>query len=188
MKPNELYNAPMENDLSGWLTKFDSLASLFVARHQLHANLSDQRLNGSIEDGATIVGPVHIGANSTIHAGAIIKGPVVIGPNVEIGYGSTVLEGSFIGTDSKVRPGAIISDSMVMNRSTISENAVIRNSILGCGVFVHAGVLVGDDGVDGAFVGDDAVLGLGSVVLSGTIVPRQAHVRAGLVASGLFRT
>jgi NDP-sugar pyrophosphorylase family protein len=177
VKPKELYATVMEDEFNHWLRKFDSLEALFASRHQLHARLTKQQLDGRIED-ALIIGPVHVSSTSRVLAGAIIRGPAIIGPDVTIDHAAKVLGGSFIGAGSRVGPGAVVSQSILMNGSIISENCVIQNSLVGAGVFIGAGALVGEaqsKGGAGAFVGDNANLRAGSIVLTGTVIAKNGY-------------
>jgi len=180
VKPEELYATAMEDAFNNWLAKFDSLEALFASRHQLHARLTKQQLDGSIEDHSLIIGPVHFSSTSRVLAGAIIGGPAMIGPDVTIHHGAKVLEGSFIGAGSRVGPGTVVSQSILI----ISENCVIQNAVAGAGVFIGAGALVGEaqsKGGAGAFVGDNASLGAGSIVLMGAVIAKDSDVFTGPV-------
>jgi NDP-sugar pyrophosphorylase family protein len=179
VKPKELYATPMEDEFNNWLEKFVSLEALFASRHQLHAKLTKQQLDGSIEDHSLITGPVHVSSTSRVLAGAIIRGPAIIGPDVIIDHGAKVLDGSFIGAGSRVGPGAVVSQSVLMNGSIISENCVIQNAVVGAGAFIGAGALVGEaqsKGGAGAFVGDNANLRAGSIVLMGAVIAKDSDV------------
>jgi NDP-sugar pyrophosphorylase family protein len=190
VKPEELYATAMEDEFNNWLAKFDSLEALFASRHQLHARLTKQQLDGSIEDHSLIIGPVHVSSTSRVLAGAIIRGPTIIGPDVTIHHGAKILDGSFIGAGSRVGPGAVVSQSILMNGSIISENCVIQNAVVGAGVFIGAGALVGEAqskggagalGGAGAFVGDNANLRAGSIVLMGAVIAKDSDIFTGPV-------
>jgi UDP-N-acetylglucosamine diphosphorylase / glucose-1-phosphate thymidylyltransferase / UDP-N-acetylgalactosamine diphosphorylase / glucosamine-1-phosphate N-acetyltransferase / galactosamine-1-phosphate N-acetyltransferase len=185
MRPGDLYATIMEPEFNSWLAKFDTLEALFAARHELCSNLLKQQLDGIVEDHATIVGAVHVSSNSLVRAGAVIQGPAIIGPNVIIDYGAKIMSGTFVGTGVQVLAGAVIGQSILMNRTVISENCVVRNGILGCRVFVNSGSLIGqrayDSEVRGTFVGDDAKLEIGSIVLDGAIIARGFTVKPGAI-------
>jgi hypothetical protein len=68
MKVSDLFSAEMEPGLNDWVRKFDLLGDLFSAMPQLYANLRAQNVQGIIEDGAIIIGAVHIGMGSVVHA------------------------------------------------------------------------------------------------------------------------
>ena len=61
MKVSDLFSAEIEPDLNKWVRKFTTLSDLFSAMPQLYAKLESQNIQGIVEDGAVIVGPVHIG-------------------------------------------------------------------------------------------------------------------------------
>lgn len=174
VKPKELYATPMEDEFNCWLARFDSLQDLFASRHQLHAKLTRQQLDGSVENHTLITGPVHVSATARVLTGAIIRGPAIIGPDVTIECGAKVLDGSFIGAGSKVGSGAVVSQSIVMNGSIVSENCVVQNAVLGAGVLIGAGAVVGEPGDAGAFVGDNARVRAGSIVPKGAVVARDS--------------
>ena len=71
-----------------------------------------------------------------------------------------------------------------MNGSIISENCVIQNAVVGAGVFIGAGALVGEaqsKGGAGAFVGDNANLRAGSIVLMGAVIAKDSDIFIGPV-------
>ena len=74
MKVSDLFSAEMERELTDWVGKFASVGDLFSAMPQLYANLRAQNIQGIVEDGAVIVGAVHIGIGSVVHAQAIVRG------------------------------------------------------------------------------------------------------------------
>jgi hypothetical protein len=74
MKVSDLFSAEMEPSLNDWLRRFTSPTDLFAGMHQLFTNLSSQNIQGIIEEGATIIGPVHIGIASIVRSQAIIRG------------------------------------------------------------------------------------------------------------------
>jgi len=57
----------MEPDLNDWVRKLASLGDLFSAMPQLYANLRTLNIQGIVEDGAMIIGVVHIGMGSVVH-------------------------------------------------------------------------------------------------------------------------
>jgi NDP-sugar pyrophosphorylase family protein len=176
--PRELFSTPMEKEFDDWLSRFVTLEQLFSARHQLYSKLSRQQLDGIIEENVTIVGPVHIGPNTLVKSGAILEGPIIVGPDSIIGNGTRILGSTFIGTRTNIRSGAVVFDSLIMNSCVISENCIVQNSVLGCGVVAKAGCLIGE-GMSptdqrGTYVGDAAELEPGSILRAGSMIaPRQ---------------
>ena len=66
MKVSDLFSAEMEPDLNEWVGKFTTPGDLFSAIPQLYARLESQNIQGIVEDGAIIFGPVHIGMGSVV--------------------------------------------------------------------------------------------------------------------------
>ena len=175
----------MEQEFDEWLSRFASLEELFSSRHQLYSKLSRQQLDGIIEENVTIVGPVHMAPHTLVKSGAILKGPLVVGPNSIIDNGAKVFSGTFIGTGSYVNSGSVVFDSLLMNNCLVSENCVIQNCVLGCGVVVKAGCLIGDrmSSADqiGTYVGDKAELGIGSILRAGSVIRQRQTLLPGAI-------
>ena len=84
----------MEPDLKDWVRKFASLGDLFSAMPQLYANLRAQNIQGIVEDGAVIIGAVHIGMGSVVHGQAIVRGPAIVGNNAVVDSHTEIRPGS----------------------------------------------------------------------------------------------
>ena len=102
MKVSDLFSAEMERELTDWVGKFASVGDLFSAMPQLYANLRAQNIQGIVEDGAVIVGAVHIGIRSVVHAQAIVRGPAIVGDNTVIDSHAEIRAGSFIGSNCAI--------------------------------------------------------------------------------------
>src|SRR4051812_44917925 len=98
MKISELFSAEMEPDLNKWVGKFTTLGDLFSAIPQLYARLESQNVQGIVEDGAIIVGPVHIGIGSVVRGQAVICGPAIVGTNTLVDHHAEIQAGTFIGS------------------------------------------------------------------------------------------
>jgi len=84
---------------------------------------------GKKEDGASIVGNVMVGKNTTIKSGAKIVGPVIIGDNCTIGSGVYVGPNTSVGDDSNLTK-CNIEDSIIMTHCIIDCDIKIRKSII----------------------------------------------------------
>ena len=143
MKVSDLFSAELEPVLNEWMRKFTSLDDLFLAMPQLYAKLKSQSIEGTIEDGAVLTGPVHIGRGAVVHAQAIIRGPSIVGPDTVINSHTEIRSGSFIGSKCVIGHGCSIIQSMVMNNTNIGAGAFIRNSVIGSGSVVGPGAALG---------------------------------------------
>ena len=199
MKVADLFSVEMEPTLNEWLTKFTNLGDLFSAMPQLYAKLESQSIQGLIEDGAVIDGPVHIGMGSVVHGQAIIRGPSIVGNNTIVHSHTEIRAGSFIGSTCVIGHCCSIIKSMVMNNVSISAGAFIRNSVIGFGSVVGPGAALGTDKIEGslgsgsqtlsklgAVLGDYAVVGANSSIKSGTVVGSRTIIGEGVLAHGIY--
>ena len=201
MKISDLFSAEVEPVLNEWMRKFTSLDDLFLAMPQLYAKLKSQKIEGTIEDGAVLSGPVHIGRGAVVHAQAIIHGPSIIGPDTVINSHTEIRSGSFIGSKCVIGHSCSIIQSMVMNNINIGAGAFIRNSVIGSGSVVGPGAALGPVEVErastassqtsstlGAVLGDYAVVGANSTIKSGTIIGSRTIIGEGVLANGIYES
>jgi len=199
MKPSDLFSAEMERDLTNWVGKFASVDDLFSAMPQLYANLRTQNIQGIVEDGAVIVGAVHIGIGAIVHAQAIVRGPAIVGNNTVIDSHAEIRAGSFIGSNCAIGHSCSIVESMVMGKVNVGSGAFIRNSVLGFGSIVGPGASLGAEEIErslglaskssskiGVVLGDYAVVGANSSVKPGTIVGSRTILGEGVLAGGTY--
>src|SRR4051812_44201149 len=116
MQVADLYHLPVEPELLKWLAQFSELSDLFMAIPQLFARLTQTLIIGAVEEGAVLVGPVHVGEGSIVRANSIIVGPVILGPRVIVNYGAVVRCQSYIGPECAIDSGSIITHSLLLNR------------------------------------------------------------------------
>ena len=198
MKVSDLFSAEIEPDLNKWVRKFTTLSDLFSAMPQLYARLESQNIQGIVEDGAVIVGPVHIGMGSIVHGHAIIRGPAIVGNNTVVDSHVEIRAGAFIGSKCVIGHGCSIIKSMIMSNVNISAGAVIRNSVIGCGSVVGPGAALGTDEIEGlgsvsqilpkigVVLGDYAVVGVNSSIKSGTVIGSRTIIGEGVLAHGIY--
>jgi NDP-sugar pyrophosphorylase family protein len=198
MKISDLFSAEMEPDLNKWVGKFTTLGDLFSAIPQLYARLESQNVQGIVEDGAIIVGPVHIGIGSVVRGQAVICGPAIVGTNTRVDHHAEIQAGTFIGSKCVIGHSCSIIKSMVMSNVGISAGAFIRNSVIGFGSVVGPGAALGADEVEGsigsasqmskigAILGDYAVIGANSSLKPGTIVGSRTIIGEGVLAHGTY--
>ena len=126
MKVSDLFSAEMEPDLKKWVGKFKTLSELFSALPELYARLESQNIHGIVEDGAIIIGPVHIGMGSVVHGQAIIRGPAIVGNNTVVYSHAQIRAGAFIGSKCVIGHSCLIIKSILMSNVNISAGAFIR--------------------------------------------------------------
>jgi sugar O-acyltransferase (sialic acid O-acetyltransferase NeuD family) len=98
-----------------------------------------------------------------IHPSAVVSPSARIGPGTVVLARAVVNAGAFIGADSIVNTGAIIEhDCMVGDHSHISPGAILGGGAC-IGAFAHVGL--GARVLPHIHIGDDTVVGAGSVVI-----------------------
>jgi NDP-sugar pyrophosphorylase family protein len=179
MRVADLYSLPVEPELTDWLQQFVDLGDLLASVPQLFARLTQTATLGTVEDGAIIVGPAHIGAGSIVRANSVIVGPVILGQNVEVSYGAIVRDRSYIGSNCYVDCGSVTTQSLVLNKSTIGEMASVRRSIVGVGCSISCRATLGSaSDASGTFVGEMSVIGPECRLDEGSIVAAHSIIRA----------
>ncbi|MBI3439396.1 MAG: transferase [Proteobacteria bacterium] len=144
---------------------------------------------------------------ATIEEGATLKGPLIIGPNAYVAKTAYLRGGVFVDENCIVGPGAELKTTIMLRGSKLAHLNFVGDSVLGEGVNIEAGAIIAnyrneradkrvhftydgaaiDTGVEkfGAIVGDwarigaNAVIAPGAALASGTIVPRLALVDLG---------
>jgi NDP-sugar pyrophosphorylase family protein len=199
MKVSDLFSAEMEPVLNEWMRRFTSLDEMFLAIPQLYSKLKSQNVQGTVEDGAAIIGLVHIGMGAVVQTHAIIRGPSIVGRDTVINSHAEIESGSFIGSKCVIGHSCLIIQSMVMNNANICAGAFIRNSVIGCGSVVGPGAALGAVEVGrasrtssrsssklGVVLGDCAVVGANSTIKPGTVIGSRTIVGEGVVANGIY--
>ena len=111
--------------------------------------------------------------NSFIAKGAHVVGKVSIGENVSIWYNAVVR--------ADTNTITIGCDTNIQDNATLHTDA-------GFPVQIGAGVTVGHNAVvHGCTVGDNTVIGMGSIVLSGAVIGSNCIIGAGSLVTGKMR-
>ena len=97
---------------------------------------SEFRRESPVPAGATLSGPVAIGADSVIEPGVRIDGPVVIGSGVHLAGGTTVGPGTAIGNHVELR-GCSVRRSIILEATRVSGPVRLRDSLIGRSVDIH---------------------------------------------------
>jgi mannose-1-phosphate guanylyltransferase len=94
------------------------------------------------EQGLLVEEGVEIGVPATF------RGPAMIGARTEISQGAQPRPPCVIGRDCRIRPGAVLERSVLLDACLVEDDAVVVDSILGSGVNVGVGAEL-----DGAVIG-----------------------------------
>ncbi|HUR63208.1 MAG TPA: sugar phosphate nucleotidyltransferase [Candidatus Thermoplasmatota archaeon] len=152
------------------------LQDLLELHSRLMSNLKDDR-EGTIEPGASVVGPVELGPGSIVRAGSVLHGPVHVGANCEIGPHAVLLPGTAVRNHVRVEPFTLLSKCAISSNVTIGSHSRIENAVLDNGASVGPGARL--EGGLGLIVGADARLESGCSMGAESRVGRGAKVAAG---------
>ena len=118
--------------------------------------------NAWVAPNATIIGNVHLAANSSIWWNAVLRGdndPIRIGDN------SNIQDGSVLHTDDGVP-------------LTVGANVTVGHLVMLHGCTIGAGSLIGIKSVilNGAVIGENSLIGANSLIPEGKIIPPRSLV------------
>ncbi len=113
-----------------------------------------------VDEQATVVGQVTIGADSSIWPQAVIRGDI---HRIEIGARTNVQDGSVLHVthDSRYSPGG--APLLIGNDVTVGHNATLHACTIGNGCLIGMGSIV----LDKAVLADGVMLGAGALVPPG---------------------
>ncbi len=150
-------------------------------------NHLDPRVEGEVNEGTYINGPVSIGKGTLIRPGTVIDGPVsigenaVIGPNCWIRPGSTIGNGCRVGQASEIKNSILMDGAKAPHQNYVGDSVLGENVNLGCGTItanlrhddqsqgsVINGVLVNTKRSKlGAIIGDGVHTGINTAIYPG---------------------
>lgn len=113
---------------------------------------SAQRLDGTVEDGATLNGPVIVEEGARVRSGAYIDGPVIVQSGADVGPNCYVRGATVVGEDVRIGNAVEVKNSIVMADTAIGHLSYVGDSILGEAVNFGAGTIVANLRHDGESV------------------------------------
>lgn len=203
----ELHDNTIDPQLIDWLASFDHPVEALGAIAQLFGDLDGQAIKGTVDECATVRGPVRIGQGSHIHPHVTIDGPVIIGDNVSVRPGAQIRNHAYIGSNCVIGHGADIKRSICLNGAKMQDGTFVGDSVLGVGARVGSGSILAnrkfnqanikyattagevlDSGLDffGAILGRYVRLGANSVLSPGTVIGEHTWVGSGCVLHGTY--
>ncbi len=176
-------------------------ADAIFAWDLLHANamalgLKDMKIEGEVEEGAKIKGPVEVGEGSIIRSGSYLVGPVSIGEDCDIGPGVVILPSTSIGDSARIGPHSEVRNSIIMNDARIGSGAIVSDSVVGASSILGDQMVVesGPCVVEveetflrsefGAILSDNVTAGARVMAHAGTVVGSGARIDSGCIIRG----
>lgn len=99
------------------------------------------KIEGTVEESATVKGNVRIGKGTTVKNGAYIEGPAIIGENCIIGPNCYIRPCSVIGDNSKIGNAVEIKNSIIGENVHIAHLSYFGDSVIGDNVNIGAGTI-----------------------------------------------
>jgi UDP-N-acetylglucosamine diphosphorylase/glucosamine-1-phosphate N-acetyltransferase len=168
-------------------------------------------IEGDVEDGVHIHGPVRVAQGARVRSGAYIEGPVCIGPGSDIGPNCHLRPSICIGADVRVGNACEVKNSIIMDGTHVPHLSYVGDSIIGERCNLGAGTITANIRFDnknisveikgkmidtgrrklGAIIGDDVQTGINVNLMPGVKVGSGAWIAPGLtvyddVESGVF--
>ncbi len=164
----------------------------------------ERRIDGTVEEGATLLGPVVVEQGARVRSGAYIEGPVYISAGCDIGPNCYIRPSTCLGPRVRVGASVEVKNSIVMSDSHVPHHNYVGDSLIGerCNLgagtkianlrfddrnvkVVHRGELV-DSGRRklGVIMGDDVKTGINAMIDAGTMIFGGAVIGPGASARG----
>jgi UDP-N-acetylglucosamine diphosphorylase / glucose-1-phosphate thymidylyltransferase / UDP-N-acetylgalactosamine diphosphorylase / glucosamine-1-phosphate N-acetyltransferase / galactosamine-1-phosphate N-acetyltransferase len=159
--------------------------------------ITTHRLEGTIEPGAFVQGPVLLAKGALIEAGAYVRGPAVLGPGTVVRHGAYLRGYVLAGRDCIIGHDTEAKGAVFFDKASAGHFAYVGDSILGNRVNLGAGTKLANfrvfpgtvkinlpdgESIDsrleklGALLGDDVAIGCNGVTAPGTIVGRGSRI------------
>ena len=120
---------------------------LLEANERILMNYTPQ-IDGIVEPGSTIKGPVLLESTAVVKSGCYVEGPAYIGRGSSIGPNSRVRPCTTIGNDVNIGTSCEIKNSIVMDETKIPHLSYIGDSIIGENCNVSAGTITANIRLD----------------------------------------
>jgi UDP-N-acetylglucosamine diphosphorylase/glucosamine-1-phosphate N-acetyltransferase len=150
----------------------------------------NHKVNGNVENGAYLIGPVTVAETARVRSGAYVEGPAFIGEESDIGPNCYIRPFTSIGRKVRIGNACEIKSSIVMDGVHIGHLSYVGDSILCEKCNLGAGTITGNYRLDagtikmvvkgevvdsgrrklGAILGDNVKTGIGALLMPGVKV------------------
>jgi bifunctional UDP-N-acetylglucosamine pyrophosphorylase/glucosamine-1-phosphate N-acetyltransferase len=175
---------------------------LLEANERVLANLP-HRVNGTVEQGAILKGPIWLEESASIKSGCYIEGPVYIGKESKVGPNSRVRPSTSLGDGVTVGTSCEVKNTIVMNGTKIPHLSYVGDSIIGENCNLAAGTITANIRLDeevlmvrvkgrlqstgrkklGVIMGDEVQTGINASLMPGVRVGSGSYIGPGTVIS-----
>ena len=161
----------------------------------------ERRVEGTVEDGATVKGKVIVEEGTLMKSGAYIEGPVFIDGESVIGPNCYIRPHTSLGKRVKIGNAVEIKNSIIMNDTNVGHLSYVGDSIIGQRSNFGAGTITANLRHDnetifatvkgerinsgrrklGAIIGDDVKTGIGTSISPGVVLHQGSQTGVGVI-------
>ena len=172
---------------------------LLSANEQMMQDLAPS-IQGVLEEGVVLKGPVSVGEGSVVRAGTCIEGPCIIGRDCRIGPHAYIRGATTIGDGCHIGHATEVKNSIVLPKTNLPHFNYLGDSVVGSGCNFGAGTKVANLRHDraevkvrgistkrkklGAIVGDRVQTGINCSVNVGAVIGCGAQIGPHVLVDG----
>jgi len=147
----------------------------------------EHQVEGLVEEGAHLIGPVTIASGARIRSGTYVEGPALIGEGSDIGPNCYIRPFTTVHKDARIGSACELKNSIIMDGTHVGHLSYVGDSVIGEDCNLGAGTITANLRFDsktikvsikgealdsertklGAFLGDGVKTGIGSLLMPG---------------------
>jgi UDP-N-acetylglucosamine diphosphorylase/glucosamine-1-phosphate N-acetyltransferase len=161
------------------------------------------KMNGTVEEGAHLVGPVAVAESARIRSGAYIEGPAFVDEESDVGPNCYIRPHTSIGKKVRVGNACEIKNSIIMDNTHVGHLSYVGDSVLCENCNLGAGTIIANYRLDsdkikmmvkdrlvnterrklGAILGDGVKTGINTLLMPGVKVGNGCWIGANVVVN-----
>ncbi|MDO9539654.1 MAG: sugar phosphate nucleotidyltransferase [Methanocalculus sp.] len=173
-----------------------------LAAHEALFSRLETSIDGIVEEGVVLKGPVAIGEGTVVRSGCYIEGPCIIGKNCIIGPHAYIRPITTIGDSCHIGHAVEVKNSVIFSGTKIPHFNYIGDSVIGSGCNFGAGTKIANLRHDhgtisvggkmtgrkkfGAVVGDDVLFGINCSVNTGSVIGSGCRIAPHSFVDGAY--
>jgi bifunctional UDP-N-acetylglucosamine pyrophosphorylase/glucosamine-1-phosphate N-acetyltransferase len=159
------------------------------------------RVNGTVEQGAVLKGPIWLEESASIKSGSYVEGPVYIGKKSKVGPNARIRPSTSIEDDVLVGTSCEVKNSIIMAGTRVPHLSYIGDSIIGENCNLAAGTITANIRLDsrvlslkvkgrlqstgrkklGVIMGDEVQTGINANTMPGVRIGSGSYVGPGTI-------
>jgi bifunctional UDP-N-acetylglucosamine pyrophosphorylase/glucosamine-1-phosphate N-acetyltransferase len=163
-------------------------------------------IEGDVEEGVHMEGPVVVREGARVRSGAYIQGPVIIDEGADVGPNCFVRGSTYIGRNCRVGASVELKNTVLMDGSNVPHHNYVGDSVIMEDVNLGAGTKVANLRLDGgsvtstskgqrvntgmrklgAIIGPGVKTGINAVIDVGTVISEDSFIGPGARVKGFI--